>query len=780
MVCVCWDCSDYVVSGEDELNIYCELYTESLLMVSVLLSFSLSLSLFQKRVDDTFSMMHNTDPRQAPLIPRALVGPVARICFHLFTLSLIYSTIAMAVTIETLGNYWFVVVGDCFVVLAVSYGIATIMRFVILRSLSSNHHSFTSFTEFHALRIAVTFPNIVALPILIFPSLCEYPVVYKGYILNEDNLATHNNEDDQEEDESFDDDWLQRQCVAQATTMIFCYFFSWSLAFWTFGNSQLLKSSSLSAANKEDTNDQVILSTQNDIGTSAQQRQGGQIGEENSYPNDNTNESTFCNLKQPNRNHGIDSRTKDRLGSQSGESQGDAVNRSLEDSSCSEGEPGNVLLSPAATVESGKETIHRTINHPTTRGGESDDSSNNNNSKSCNLTNVVRCWSKWSNHIRTSLYQTFTSPGFVAMILGFVTACIPPLQKALFQGGGSLRFLGSALETLGSASTSLSTIVVAASLVPPLSAPLTSPSNANAHAKPADTVQPEESSDSMPYLTLVDEERCNDPEQQQEDEQDDDDVDHVLDTCDFSSGTSRHKEEHHVRDNNNNHPINLRHNHTVDDHECSTDLVVVYEENPVMTDPNFGPYQRKKRRWQLSGRFCGSRSSSRQQEERRSSLWTTNTTNPSLMFQLGRSFRSRSVRWLQTAVHRSRSEMGQLHLWFNLSRLVLTPAVIVGLILALDCVERRGGGGLLSSVPNLAKLVLIINAALPGALIVIVMLKSNPHLVSADTAATVAKAYLPQYLLSIFSIAAWTALGQYITLPDDDGYRLCQQEQRRP
>ena len=236
-------------------------------------------------------MMHNTDPRQAPLIPRALVGPVARICFHLFTLSLIYSTIAMAVTIETLGNYWFVVVG-CFVVLAVSYGIATIMRFVILRSLSSNHHSFTSFTEFHALRIAATFPNIVALPILIFPSLCEYPVVYKGYILNEDNLATYNNEDDQEEDASLDlatynneddqeedasldDDWLQRQCVAQATTMTFCYFFSWSLAFWTFGNSQLLKSSSLSAAvpaaNKEDANDQVISSTQNDIGTSAQQ-----------------------------------------------------------------------------------------------------------------------------------------------------------------------------------------------------------------------------------------------------------------------------------------------------------------------------------------------------------------------------------------------------------------------------------------------------------------------------------------------------------------------------
>ena len=279
------------------------------------------------------------------------------------------------------------------------------------------------------------------------------------------------------------------------------------------------------------------------------------------------------------------------------------------------------------------------------------------------------------------------------MILGFVTACIPPLQKALFQGGGSLRFLGSALETLGSASTSLNTIVVAASLVPPPSAPLTSPSNGNAHANPTDTVQPEESSDSMPCLDLVDEERCNDPEQeqqQQEDEQDDDDVDNVLDTCDFSSGTSSHKEEDHVIDNNNinNNPINLRHNHAVDDHECSTDLVVVYEENPVMTDPNFGPYQRKKRRWQLSGRFRGSRSSSRQQEERRSSLWTTNTMNPSLMFQLGRSFRSRSVRWLQTAAPRSRSEMGQLHLWFNLSQLVLTPAVVVGLILALDCAER--------------------------------------------------------------------------------------------
>ena len=119
------------------------------------------------------------------------------------------------------------------------------------------------------------------------------------------------------------------------------------------------------------------------------------------------------------------------------------------------------------------------------------------------------------------------------------------------------------------------------------------------------------------------------------------------------------------------------------------------------------------------------------------------------------------------AMPRSKPEMIRLHLWFCLSTLVLNPAAIVGLVLALDC-----SGNLLSGVPSLAKLVLIINSALPGALIVIVLLKSREDM--SETAAVVAKVYLPCYLLSIVTIAAWTAVGLWVTLPDENGLTVCQ------
>jgi len=62
--------------------------------------------------------------------------------------------------------------------------------------------------------------------------------------------------------------------------------------------------------------------------------------------------------------------------------------------------------------------------------------------------------------------------------------------------------------------------------------------------------------------------------------------------------------------------------------------------------------------------------------------------------------------------------------------------------------------------------------ATPGFLMVAVLLKSNPSL--SDSAAAVAQVYLPSYLLSIVTIAAWTALGLYVTLPDENGHTFCQ------
>jgi hypothetical protein len=474
-------------------------------------------------------------------LPRHLVGKVARFTFHALTIPLIYSTIAVAVTLDSVGDYWFVILGG-FTVLGISYMIATLLKFCI---------PIANPRDFYALRIAATFPNIVALPILIFPSLCEFAVVHEGYFPPDDN-----------NDGPIDSSQLQRQCEAQANTMIFIYFFSWSLAFWSFGHPQLMQAAKMG----EKSSTEASVTTKVDEGFTTMHT--------------TTDEET----KQ-------DDDEQERLG-----------------------------------TSENKLQAHDDDN---TQGNEEPDST-----VFQNVCNAIK--------------QTTTSPGFIALALAFITACIPPLQRALFEPGAPLRFLGSAVETLGMASSPISTMIVAASLVPP------SP------------------------------------------ERDDDDI-----------------------DENDDSPV--------------------IDENPGMTDPNFGPYRRRQR---------GLQSSSRRLHEFR------------------RSMRSGSKRLLH-AIPRSSPEMKRLHLWFCLSRLILSPAVIVGLIVALDC-----GTGWLNGVPNLAKLVIIINSALPGALIVVVILKSEEEM--AETAAAVAKVYLPSYLLSIITIAAWTAVGLWLTLPDDDGNSVCQ------
>mmetsp|Transcript_81076 Transcript_81076/g.121865 ORF Transcript_81076/g.121865 Transcript_81076/m.121865 type:complete len:509 (+) Transcript_81076:55-1581(+) len=474
-------------------------------------------------------------PRKAPFLPRHLVGNVARFTFHALTIPLIYSTIALAVTLESVGDYWFVILGG-FTVLGTSYLVATLLKCCI---------PIANPRDFYALRIAATFPNIVALPILIFPSLCEFAVVHEGYFPRDEDL-----------DVPIDSSQLQRQCEAQANTMIFIYFFTWSLLFWSFGHPQLMQATKMKA------------------------------------------KSSVAS---------VTSKAEDELSVIAGVADDDEAKRS--------------------------------------RSGDENDTApdNDNNAQESEEESDSTVFQNVCNAVK----QTTTSPGFIALALAFITACIPPLQRALFEPGAPLRFLGSAVETLGIASSPISTMVVAASLMPPSSM-----------------------------------------DERSEDEQD--------------------------------------------------DAAAVIDENPAMTDPNFGPYRRRRR----------ARSPSRR------------------LHELRRSMQSGSMRILN-AIPRSSPEMKRLHVWFCLSRLIVTPAVIVGLIVAVDC-----GTGWLDGVPNLAKLVIIINSALPGALIVVVILKSKEEM--AETAAAVAKVYLPSYLLAIVSIAAWTAVGLWLTLPDEEGNSVCQ------
>jgi hypothetical protein len=527
-----------------------------------------------------------SDPRKAPFLPRSLVGTVARFTFHALTIPLIYSTIAIAVTIESVGNYWFVIAG-AFVVIGISYLVAT-CSFQCRMSANASQ-------DFQALRVAATFPNIVALPILIFPSLCEFPVVYEGYILEEGDAA-----------------YLERQCVAQSSTMIFCYFFSWSLAFWSFGNRQLMQAASKrheETITRNEDKETTENAARNTVSVLNEDSSAGEGGKADAELEAGPSEEGDIIIEDCQSSSVIEDGNVDKENGRASRNEDERHNNLVESSKSSK------QVSPAPGPEENHTSILQTV-----------------------------C---------TAVKQTITSPGFIAMALAFITACIPPLQKALFEGGGPLRFFGSAMETLGVASSPISTMVVAASLVPPR------------------LFIQEEESDAA---------------------------------------------------------------HTPDDSGTNSSAIV--DQNPGMTDPNFGPYQRRNRR-QSSG-----------------------------FRQIGRSLRSGSMRMLQ-AVPRSTPEMLSLHIWFCLSRLVLTPAVVVGLILALDCT-----GELLSGVPNLAKLVIIVNAALPGALIVIVLLKSKEDM--AETAAAVAKVYLPSYLLSIFTIAAWTAIGLWVTLPDSEGHTVCQ------
>ena len=466
-------------------------------------------------------------PRNAPLLPHVAISSLARVCFHTLVLPLIFGTIAQAVTYDTIGDLWFVLLA-AIIVVGLSYCTATVMGYVL------NVHQERP-TDFQALRISAAFPNIVALPILIFPSLCEYAVVYDAFSTDHDSLTSTPEQ-------------RQQQCVATSNTMIFVYFFAWSFLFWSIGHRQLLRAANQRCVTSQD-----------------------------------------ASVIEP------------------------------------ELEPSTLLMFGIA------------------------------------------------------LRQTISSPGFIAMVLGFITGCITPLQKALFEPGGAIRFLGAAIETLGQASSSISTMVVAASLVP----------------------RNTTNNDTNEQLKIKEEHHSE------------------LDVAVHSTIEHEFTEASTLNDTTG----------TVVVSPDNKTAVTTVNESPIMSDPNFGTIHHRRK--------------------------------SSLVIQ---SIRRGSTN-LVSKIRQSNPHMRKLHLWFNLSQLVLSPAIVSGLMLALEC------GGALASVPPMAKLVVIINSALPGALIVVVILQSDPAL--SETAAAVATIYLPAYLISIGTISAWTVVGLWISIPNKSGDSVC-------
>lgn len=158
------------------------------------------------------------------------------------------------------------------------------------------------------------------------------------------------------------------------------------------------------------------------------------------------------------------------------------------------------------------------------------------------------------------------------MFLGMICGFIPPVQEALFDPSGPLRFLGSAVQTMGKAAPPITTMVVAASLVPP--SPVTSASHGTLEVSNGATSGIEDQSPSLPL---------------------------------------------------------------------------------------------KQRLAQCAKRL--------------------------------------------TKLPRPTPEMLRVHVWFSLCRLILAPAVVVAIMMAMEC------SGAMANVPGLSKLVVIINAAVPGSFV---------------------------------------------------------------
>ena len=244
-------------------------------------------------------------------------------------LPLIYTGVASSVKLSELESLWPVFIMSL-VILLISYIVTVCMGYLPCFRMQKQ-------TYFTPLCIASTFPNIVALPIIIFPTLCEYGVVQD--LVKEDVDM-----------EDMGESSLMDVCNKQANAVVFTYFFGFSLVFWSIGHRTLVNLSNVNVR---------------------------------PVP----------------------------------------------------GGPSEVDTEMVTTRQNGKFSIIRK-----------------------RLVLTCSC-------AKDVIIDVLKSPGFVALILGFVTACITPLQRALFEVGGSLRVVGSALESLSNAGTTFATIVVAASLV---------------------------------------------------------------------------------------------------------------------------------------------------------------------------------------------------------------------------------------------------------------------------------------------------------------------------
>jgi hypothetical protein len=153
-----------------------------------------------------------------PIIPPKFVGALARTNYLLLLCPLYYSAIGKAVTPSVLAGLWPVVVGF-FAIILVGAAFSTALSFLpcfrFLRRMNRR-------VSFKGLRVVAALSNAVSLPLLVFPSLCEYDVVHEAF--------------SDPESSSFEE--MIRECTDNANVMIFLCQFAFCVYLFCMGQQE--------------------------------------------------------------------------------------------------------------------------------------------------------------------------------------------------------------------------------------------------------------------------------------------------------------------------------------------------------------------------------------------------------------------------------------------------------------------------------------------------------------------------------------------------------------
>lgn len=251
-------------------------------------------------------------PKQAPLIPYENLSSLSRMTFNMLILPLTFTGVAKSVKLAELENLYPIILLS-FMNLIISASTTMLIGIALgMRKKKS----------FIPLCVASTFPNIVVLPLIVFPTLCEYEVVHD--LIKEDAIIMDDTDDNVD---------LFGFCKDEVNAIVFTYFFGFCVVFWSVGYKVL------------------------------------------------------TSLK----------------------------NRYIEEENFEQSPLGYSMV---ANYDSSEQLVPSAL-------------------------------SRRLNSIKEVLKSIFTAPGFISLMCGFVISCIPPLQRALFDFGGSVRVVGSALESIG-------------------------------------------------------------------------------------------------------------------------------------------------------------------------------------------------------------------------------------------------------------------------------------------------------------------------------------------